>query len=420
MSHSGSGKACERSRKGAAPSHHSAEHRADCSHAAKRMAKRRIIYVQYTNPAGYPPLEHSSRILADRGWEVLFLGTGADGAGSLAFPPHPLIRAKRFELGGPGWRQKTHYLAYAAWVLAATARFRPAWLYASDPLACPVALMAKRALGVRVLYHEHDSPEAGRPRSRFMDGVLAARLTLAREAEICLLPQEQRLRFFEAATRRKEAALCVWNCPRREEVGLPKARPTGPLELYYHGSLNEKRLPLTVIEALSRASTSARLTVVGYETAGHRGYMESVLALSRELGLGDRVRYLGVLPRRDCLHTASAADVGLAFMPMTDRSANLSHMVGASNKPFDYLARGLMLIVSDSADWREMFVATGLGHSCDPGDADKIAQLIRWCEANREAVHAMGRRGQERVAGFWNYETQFEPVRDRLEQEVTI
>ena len=40
---------------------------------------RRILYVQYTTPAGYPPLEHSSRILADRGWEVQFLGSGASG-----------------------------------------------------------------------------------------------------------------------------------------------------------------------------------------------------------------------------------------------------------------------------------------------------------------------------------------------------
>lgn len=40
-------------------------------------SKNRILYIQYTNPAGYPPLEHSSRILAQADWEVLFLGTGA-------------------------------------------------------------------------------------------------------------------------------------------------------------------------------------------------------------------------------------------------------------------------------------------------------------------------------------------------------
>ena len=32
---------------------------------------RSVLYLQYTSPANYPPLEHSSRILADAGWQVL-------------------------------------------------------------------------------------------------------------------------------------------------------------------------------------------------------------------------------------------------------------------------------------------------------------------------------------------------------------
>ena len=36
------------------------------------IRRRRIMYVQYVNPGMYPPLEHSSRILADAGWEVCF------------------------------------------------------------------------------------------------------------------------------------------------------------------------------------------------------------------------------------------------------------------------------------------------------------------------------------------------------------
>ena len=59
------------------------------------LAPRRILYIQYTNPAGYPPLEHSSRLLANAGCEVLFLGTGALGAEALRFPPHPRIMVKQ-------------------------------------------------------------------------------------------------------------------------------------------------------------------------------------------------------------------------------------------------------------------------------------------------------------------------------------
>ena len=35
---------------------------------------------------------------------------------------------------------------------------------------------------------------------------------------------------------------------------------------------------------------------------------------------------------------------------------------------FDYMAAGLALLVSDLADWREMFVARGFARACDPAD----------------------------------------------------
>ena len=65
----------------------------------------RILYVQYTNPAGYPPLEHSSRILADAGWSALFLGTGALGANELEFPAYRNITVRRMAFCRAGWRQ---------------------------------------------------------------------------------------------------------------------------------------------------------------------------------------------------------------------------------------------------------------------------------------------------------------------------
>jgi hypothetical protein len=70
----------------------------------KNHKSKRILYIQYTNPAGYPPLEHSSRILAKEGWEALFLGTGVSGAGALTFPPHPHITVYQVPCCYPSWR----------------------------------------------------------------------------------------------------------------------------------------------------------------------------------------------------------------------------------------------------------------------------------------------------------------------------
>ena len=56
------------------------------------MRDRRILYVQYTNPAAYPPLEHSSTILANAGWQVLFLGREHVRTSALRFAPLPHVK----------------------------------------------------------------------------------------------------------------------------------------------------------------------------------------------------------------------------------------------------------------------------------------------------------------------------------------
>ena len=59
--------------------------------------ERRIVYVQFTDPAAYPPVEHSSEILAERGWNVVLLGT--DVFGQLADETHPYRAALDGDLG---------------------------------------------------------------------------------------------------------------------------------------------------------------------------------------------------------------------------------------------------------------------------------------------------------------------------------
>src|ERR1022692_841289 len=119
---------------------------------------RRILYAQYTNPAGYPPLEHSSRILAQAGWEVLFLGTDSFGGASRRFPPHPNIQEERRKYCLPGWRQKVDYLLFSFWVLRRILSWRPRWVYFSSPLDALLAWLVCWMPGVDVIYHEHDSP----------------------------------------------------------------------------------------------------------------------------------------------------------------------------------------------------------------------------------------------------------------------
>jgi glycosyltransferase involved in cell wall biosynthesis len=380
---------------------------------------RRVLYIQYTNPAGYPPLQHSSRILAEAGWHVLFLGTGALGSNALEFPAQPNITVRRMLFRREGWRQKLHYLRFSFWVLRTIVSFRPEWVYASDPLACPIALLLIWIPGLKVTYHEHDSPNAA-PSGWFQTAVLNARRSLAKRANFCILPNEQRLTRFASDCGPLRDAVCVWNCPSSTEAASqPKGPVERPIRVLYHGSIVPDRLPLAVLDGLALLPDSVHLRVAGYETVGSRGYIAQMRQRAKESGLEHRVEFLGTIPQRaDLLRIAQESDIGLALMPPATTDWNCQTMTGASNKAFDYLAFGLALVVSDLPDWREMFAEPGYGLACDPQDPRSLAAAIGWLVEHPSEMRTMGERGRQKIFSDWNYETTFAPVLHRMSRQL--
>ena len=376
--------------------------------------KKRIVYVQYTNPAAYPPLEHSSRLLAARGWEVLFLGTEGNEVRSLRFPEHPRIRVELASFCPPGWRQKLHYARFAARALARIIAERPDWVYASDLWSCPIGLLASQ-LGFRVLYHEHDyvDPAAGGTPSAATRLVQSTRLQLARRAQLCVLPNERRAAEFARATG-APAVATVWNCPRLEEVAPPRTHPVDTVRLIYYGSIVPKRLPLAIADALALLPANVRLRVVGYVTLGHQTHAEDFRRRAAELGIADRIEIIGPFSRAVVLEHCRASDIGLATLPRHG-DENESTMVGSSNKAFDYLACGVPLIVPDLPEWRATFVDAGYGHACEPEDARSVADALRPLVLDPQRARRMGESGRQRILAEWNYDRQFEPVLRHLE-----
>lgn len=378
------------------------------------MKRKRIIYVQYTNPAGYPPLEHGSQILAENDWDVLFLGTGALGADKLRFDEHPHISVRRMRFQSPGVRQKLHYAFFNLWCLAWFLRWRPDCVYFSDLQSCPVGLLAALA-GMKTIFHEHDFPQSDSG-GAFTRCLHWSRRQFVRRATLCVVPNTKRGEHLVRSTGTSQTPAVVWNCPRSAEVAPQRAGlPEGTLRLLYHGSIVPDRLPLTVVEALARFPAGVTLTVVGYETVGAAGYVDLLRARAGELGIGDRLKIAGTLPtRRELISMCARHDVGLALMPLESDDLNMGSMAGASNKPYDYLACGLALLVSSREDWEQMFVKPGFGLSCDPSSAQSVADALTTFTAQPETTRTMGERGRQRVIGEWNYEQQFRPVLDLL------
>ncbi len=185
----------------------------------------------------------------------------------------------------------------------------------------------------------------------------------------------------------------------------------------YHGSIVPERLPLPIIRALSLMPKKVHLTVLGYESAWQEGYVNELRRYAASLGVADQLKIVEPLPRSEMMIHGQACDVGICLMPLASQDVNFRYMTGASNKPFDYLACGMALLTSDLADWKKMYVESGYGLACDPGNPESIAAELRWFFDHPAETRAMGERGRQRILSEWNYNNQFMPVMQKLTQE---
>jgi glycosyltransferase involved in cell wall biosynthesis len=368
---------------------------------------RRILFVQATEPANYPPLIHASMLMAEAGWEVTFLSAPISG-NRLELARHPRVAVQAIPMRPSHVWGKAAYVRYSAAAARLALRLRPDVVYASDPLGAGPGLLAARLARARLVYHEYDSPTAG----SLHPSLARARAAAARRAELVIFPNEARARIARAELGFSANRLrIVWNMPRRAELPPVESQPEPPLVIYYHGSINPDRLPAAVVEAVRQLCGRACLRIAGYEAPGAAGYVQRLIELGGSGNSTRLVDYVGQVPgRADLVATAAQAHVGLAFVSCNGNDMNMRHMTGASNKPFDYMAAGLALLVSDLPDWRNMFVAPGFARACDPSDPASIAAAFAWFIDHPAERRAMGASGRARIEAAWNYDSAFAPV----------
>ena len=380
----------------------------------------RVLHVQYTDPAVYPPLVRGAQLLAESGAQVVMLGVQVAGLDALRGPDASGVSVRLMACAGQGWRLKAHYARYAAWVAREGATWRPDWIYASDLLSAPITLMLAAMTGASVVYHEHDAPSLGHD-SWTIRRCLAARRRLVRQAAIVVAPNADRAERLSREVGGGRPVYTVWNCPRKPSRA-PFGRVPDPsvmgdaagedvaLRVIYRGSINAERFPPTILEALGRSAAPIGLDIVGYETVGSRGYVAELMRRAKDLGLARRVRWWGTLTEAAVDPLCARSDVGLALMPMRSADENMRHMIGASNKVFEYFGYGVTPLVSDLPDWRDMLVKPGYALACDPDDVESLRRALEWAIDHPQERRAMAERGMARLHDDWNYEAQFAPV----------
>jgi len=211
--------------------------------------------------------------------------------------------------------------------------------------------------------------------ARGFDGLVAARPDIAetfRHGNICTLRNFPKL----ADLDKKGTAVTV-----------QKARPS----VIYVGGMSRIRGTKELIDAFQYLD-GAELWLLGPFTDGEAFFEEC----QRSAGWA-RTKYFGKVQPYEIFGYMEQADIGIVtFWPEPN------HLTTLATKPFEYMAKGLPIIMSDFPYWRDFFGDCGV--YVDPKAPAEIAAAVESLLASPERRAQMGARNRRIIEAEYNWE----------------
>lgn len=165
--------------------------------------------------------------------------------------------------------------------------------------------------------------------------------------------------------------------------------PTQPPRLLTMGRLTQQK----GIDVLFRAMTQLRDVDFGLDIAGDGPDRALLERMAQELGLADRVRFLGWVPRERLPETfAKAAAFVLA-----------SRIEGMPNVVLEAMAHGRAVVATRVFGCDELVQQGATGLLVDIEDAAQLADALRTVLTDAELRERMGAAGRARVAGEFTW-----------------
>jgi len=169
-------------------------------------------------------------------------------------------------------------------------------------------------------------------------------------------------------------------------VSEPAAAAERP-KIVYTGNLGAAQDLESCIRAMAHISTDAALLrLVG------GGDLESRLrALTAELGLEDRVEFVGTVDRAEIPHILATATIGIAPLADTEELA-----YAMPTKVYEYLACGLPTVTTGRGELKQFIRTSGGGMHVD-NDPAAIAEAFDALLADEDRRERMGKAGRQHV-----------------------
>lgn len=322
--------------------------------------------------------------LARRGWEVSVVarqeGTTREARQQFA-ARHPIPLLSVPEL--PTWPGRA--AASAAVIAGAIARYRPQVVLASGDRIVQVTSAITGLARVPWVAIEHGRTPLGRERAmkRFAVGRADAVVCVSHYTRDQLLAMGARPRRTEVIGNGADEATFV-RLPASERDQLRAVHPHGARKLIVTvGSVTARKGQEVVVRALPEvvaAGVDAHYLCVGRPTEAPR-----IEAIARDLGVAERVTFVGIATTEQIVQTLNLADV----FAMTSRHTH-DEFEGFGIAVVEAALCGLPAVVSNGSGLRDAIVegTTGLGVPED--DAHATAQALIALLGNPARQRAMG------------------------------
>lgn len=113
------------------------------------------------------------------------------------------------------------------------------------------------------------------------------------------------------------------------------------------------------------------------------------------------VKYFGSVPQKEVYSYMKRSDIGIVnFWPVDN------HLLALPNKPFEYMACGLPMIMSNFPYWKEVF--KGCFWGIDPKDPNNIAKTIENLIDKPGVMKELGENGRRFVLNKYSWESEKE------------
>lgn len=372
-----------------------------------------ILFLQFYDLQFLPTIVHAVKYWSREGASITAVAIKEPRSECPDYADVRYVKVDRLPLSFRVPISFAQFMLTAIWLMATK---RPQLVHASDLLSCPAALCAMILFRIPVVYQEHDSPMSLPGLRRMV--LTRLRDLLASRAKQVLVPNRGRGEAFRGLVSADRLFIAP-NFPPLPEVlsyqGSISARGE-ELRIYYHGSINPSRLPLSVIHAIAQSKVPMRLLIAGYDTTPGQRHTQVINQLARSLKVDSKVNFLEYVPSRSSLLAIGATcHVGLSLMPMDSIDVNEMYMAGASQKFYEYLMIGLVPLVSVAPDWVETFRGHDIAIWCDPSDPETIKCALEEIAANPERRSELVRRGQGLLESSWHSEQNMVRLRTRIQ-----